>query len=338
MVRAESSPAVDLDGGVVAFNEERRLAPAVESLLHQELPRGVRWRTLWIVASGCTDRTAEVARSLATRHPEVRVVVQPERRGKASALGEVFREARGDYLVLLNADAIARPGAVAALLRAAAPLVPPYAVMGHPEPGGLPPAGMGTGLRLLWKLHHRMHATLVPSREGTHLSDELLLLPTDDLPPLPAEVVNDGAFIGAWTRSHGGTLAYAADARVAIEVPWSIGDHLRQRRRIHFGHRQVTELVGVAPTTFARYLLRHPSRAMALLASEVRATPGGGTALIWLASAELASMVAATWDRMPPRRNHRLWETIRESIDSPVAFDPTVARTSGSRAPSDRGG
>jgi glycosyltransferase involved in cell wall biosynthesis len=326
-----------LVGGVVAFNEERRLAAAVESLFHQDLPPGTRWRSLWIVASGCTDRTTEVAQWLAARHPEIRVVVQPERRGKASALGEIFREARGDFLVLLNADAAAQPGAVLALLRAAASLVPPYAVMGHPEPGELPPAGMGTGLRLLWNLHHRLHAIVVASREGTHLSDELLLLPTAGLPTLPEETVNDGAFIGAWLRSRGGTLAYAADARVSIEVPWNIGDHIRQRRRIHFGHRQVTDLVGVAPTTFGKYFCRHPGRAVVLLTSEVRATPRGLAALLWLASAEFVSMAAAMWDRVPPRRNHQLWETIRGSIDSPAPFDSTVARTSGSPAPSDRG-
>ena len=200
MVVAELDPATELIGGIVAFNEERRLAASVESLLAQRLPAGVRWRAITIVASGCTDRTTEVAESLAAAHAEVNVVVQPDRMGKASALREIFRAARGDYLVLLNADAAADPGAVAALLHTASSLSRPFAVMGRPEPAELPPARIGSGLRLLWDLHHRLHAELVASREGTHLSDELLLLPVSHLPPLPPGVVNDGAFVGAHQR------------------------------------------------------------------------------------------------------------------------------------------
>jgi poly-beta-1,6-N-acetyl-D-glucosamine synthase len=329
---------VELVGGVVAYNEERRLRAAVESLLHQDLPPGARWRTIWIVASGCSDRTPEVAQALAYRHPEVRVRLQPERRGKASALGEIFREARGDYLVLLNSDAVARPDAVSALLEAAASLAPPFAVMGHPEPGELPRSGVGHGVRLLWNLHHRLHANLLATGEGTHLSDELLLLPVSHLPPLPAEVVNDGAFIGAWLRASGGQLAYAEEARVSIEVPWSLSDHIRQRRRIHVGHRQVADLVGVTPSTMGKFLVERPGRAMELLEAEVWTMPGGLRALSWLLAGELASIAAAAWDRIPPRRSHRLWVPIQEPPDSLEPYGRRAVRTSASPATSDQVG
>jgi hypothetical protein len=338
VVAAGTNHPVELVGGVVAFNEERRLTAAVESLLGQDLPPGVRWKAISVVASGCTDRTPEVAHALASTYPEVRVRIQPERRGKASALGEIFQESHGDYLVLLNADAVARPGAVSALVDAAATLAPPFAVMGHPEPSELPPAGMGSGLRLLWGLHHRLHAELLSGGQGTHLSDELLLLPISQLPPLPEGIVNDGAFIGAWLRTHGGRLAYAEEARVAIEVPWNLSDHIRQRRRIHVGHRQVADLIGVPPTTMERYFVERPGRALSLLTEEVRKMPGGATALAWLVAGELASMLAATWDQFPPRRTHRLWRPIREPPDSPGPFGRRVARTSASPTTSDRVG
>ena len=338
MVGVEPGPVTDLFGGVVAFNEERRLTAAVDSLLAQQLPPGTRWRALTVVVSGSTDRTAEVAQALAAAHAEVRVLVQTERLGKASALREIFRAAQGDYLVLLNADARAEPGAVSALLRTAANLPRPFAVMGRPVPAPLPPAGMGTGLRLIWDIHHRLHAELFSSGEGTHLSDELLLLPISHLPPLPEGVVNDGAFIGAWLRSQGGRLSYAPEARVRIEVPWNLPDHIRQRRRIHAGHRQVTRLLGVVPTTMEQYLLRRPRQALSLLGGAVNATTGGRTALAWLTAGELASAAAALWDSIPPRRSHRLWVPIGGAVETPDPFGPTVARTSPSRAPSDRAG
>jgi poly-beta-1,6-N-acetyl-D-glucosamine synthase len=182
---AEPDRTLDLVGGVVAFNEERRLALAVQSLLEQELPPGARWRTIWVVASGCTDRSPDVARELAAKYPEVQAIIEPERRGKASALRQIIGAAQGDYLILLNGDAVAGPGAVAELLRTAAPIAPPFAVMGHPEPTEVRAGIFGAGIRLLWKLHHRLHEELVRTETGTHLSDELLLLPTSHLPTLP---------------------------------------------------------------------------------------------------------------------------------------------------------
>lgn len=319
----------------MAFNEERRLPLAVASLLDQELPPGVLWNRISIVASGCTDRTLEVARALAATHPELQVLEQPERRGKSSALAEVFRAAQGDYLVLLNADACARPGAVSSLLRTAAALETPFAVMGHPIPTELPPTWLSTSIELLWDLHNRLHAELSASGQGTHLSDELLLLPTSALPPLGEGVVNDGAFIGAWLRGQGGRLVFDTGADVSIEVPWHLSDHIRQRRRIHFGHRQVLRLTGVAPSTIWRVLLQEPAQAIRLLRETVAARPGGRRALACLAISELVSQAGALWDRVPPKRDHRLWEPIRGSGDWPTPTGSPAVRTSALPAPSD---
>ncbi len=330
-------PSTELVGGIVAFNEERSLREAVESLLSQKLPPGVRWRTIWIVASGCTDRTEAVAQSLAQRHPEVRLVVEPDRRGKASALGQIFRVATGDFLVLLNADARAQPGAVAALLRPVDVGGIRFAVMGRPVPEELPPGPLGRMLCLLWQLHHRLHLELMRTGEGTHLSDELMLLPIAGLPPLPADVVNDGAYIGAWLAAHGGRLRYAPVARVTVEVPWTVADHFRQRRRILAGHAQVRTLVGVPPTTLGRYLTQHPGRAVRLLRQAVADVPRGLEGLVCLLLAETAATLAAGWDRLPPRRSHLLWETISDSerLASTVL---TGVRTPSSPGPSERAG
>ena len=128
---AVGSPAI-LSAGIVAHNEERNVERAVRSLLDQNLPSGVRWKNLWIVASGCTDRTVEVANRLAEKDPRVRVITEPDRMGKAHALQEVFRRAEGDAVVLLNSDAQAEPGAVGELVRVGLAQPTPFAVMGRP--------------------------------------------------------------------------------------------------------------------------------------------------------------------------------------------------------------
>ncbi len=330
--------SIRLVGGVVAYNEERRIGTALTSLLSQELPSDARWEAIWVVASGCTDGTAAVARAIAAKDERITVLIQSERRGKASALREIFREAQGDYLVLLNADARAEPGAVAELVRTARTLGPPFAVMGRPVPPRTTGTGFGRGVDLLWELHHLLHQDLIQSGLGTHLSDELLLLPLPELPPLPEGVVNDGAYIGAWLSRVGGHLAYAPGARATIDVPSSLADHIRQRRRIHFGHIQVKESVGIAPSTLGRYMLENPGAGLALLRKAVRRSPHGALHLAWLVLAEVGALAFAGWDQLPPRRDHRLWEPIRDAAESPEQTPPPVDRTSRSLRPSDRSG
>ncbi|HKS59869.1 MAG TPA: glycosyltransferase family 2 protein, partial [Thermoplasmata archaeon] len=175
---------VRIAGGVVAFQDEGRLAGSVRSLLRQNLPPGVEWTDVWVVVSPSTDRTLEVANSLAAEDPRVKVVLEAQRRGKSAALAEVLQRATGDYLVLLNGDARALPGAVSALLRAAPTLPGPFAVMGRPTPMRLDHSPLDSAVELLWDVHHAFHQHLIQNGRSTHLSDELLLIPLAYPPPL----------------------------------------------------------------------------------------------------------------------------------------------------------
>jgi glycosyl transferase family 2 len=313
-----------LVGGIVAHNEEERLPAAVESLLNQRLPVGVRWGTVWIVTSGSTDRTAEVAAALAATDSRLRVLEEPKRRGKSAAIAAILNRAVGDYLLLLNADASAEPGSAAALLENAAGLEPPFAVMGRP----LPPEADGAfagAIELLWELHHRLHEVALEGGQGTHLSDELLLLSLAVPPPVAAGIVNDGAFVGAWLSAHSGRLRYSPSAGVKIEVPTRWREHLTQRRRIHVGHRQVGRLVGVAPTTLPGFLRKRPRAAWGILRGAVRSRPDGVRSLTLLASAELAAAALSGYDQLRAR-DHVLWKRIREAPDSP-STSTSAART-----------
>jgi hypothetical protein len=299
-----------LAGGVVAHNEEGRIGAALASLLDQQLPPGWTWGTVWVVASGCTDRTVEIVEDWARRDLRVKVVVEPERRGKARALGEVLRRSSGDALVLLNSDARAGTGAVASLLATAAEGPAPYAVMARPVPEVLGEGAVLGMIRLLWDVHDQFHRELLSRGESNHVSDELLLLSLPTAPPIPDGVINDGSYFGAWLTSHGGRLSYAPDAVVSTEAPTTLRGHLTQRRRILVGHRQVEELFGVAPVAMPRYALAHPRAAVAILLRALRQGEHRVTYLLLLFLAERAASALAVWDRLPPRRDHVRWERV----------------------------
>jgi hypothetical protein len=330
-----STPASNdriLSGGVVAFNEELHLGAALESLLTQTLPPGWRWGTVWVVASGCTDRTVDIAQRWAAHEPRLRVIVEPERGGKARALAEILRCATGDALLLLNSDAIARPGAVEQLLRAADGVHVPYAVMGCPVPSSDRVDPIGGMVRLLWNVHDEFHREVLSGRQGTHLSDEMLLLSLPTAPPIPDGIINDGSYFGAWLAQHGGRLLYAPGAGVATETPLTLRDHLRQRRRILVGHHQIARLVGVQPSALPRYAVVHPGAAVGIVRRGFARGHHRLRDLAFLVLGELAATGLALWDRIPPERDHVRWQRIA----TPRAFGG-AARTTIASTPSPAG-
>jgi hypothetical protein len=302
-----------LSGGVVAYNEERNIERALESLLSQELPEGWQWGTVWVVASGCTDRTVPIARRVAARDARVQVIVESERRGKARALGEILRHATGDALVLLNSDARATPRAISELLRTAEGKRAPFAVMGRPLPTRRGPGPVGRMVRLLWDIHDEFHREVLARGQGTHLSDELLLLSLPMAPQIPDGIINDGSYVGAWLTQHEGGKLYAPTAVVETESPTSLRDHLTQRRRILVGHRQVTRMMGVAPSALPGYALAHPGAAIGVVQRALRQGQHPLRDLFFLMLGEVAATFLAGWDRVPPQRDHVRWRRISDT-------------------------
>ena len=318
-VPSGTPPEFTLAGGVVAHNEEGHIERALRSLLDQELPEGVAWSRVRVVASGCTDGTVEEALSVARTDPRVAVRVETERSGKAAALGEIFRTAEGDALVLLNSDAIALPGSVRELLRVGRTQVPPYAVMARPVPSSGQRGRWASMFRQMWDLHHAYHLELQREGGGAHLSDELILVSLRPHPPLPRGIVNDGSYLGVWLAQHERPRSYAPDARVAIEVPVRLRDHLHQRRRIHFGNAQVSRVLGRPPSTLVRSLFERPRTTLALLRRSVGEHDRGLWGLAALGAAEIVAKSLGTWDRVPPPKDHVRWRRIAPGSTKPGA-------------------
>src|SRR5208282_2030909 len=172
--------------------------------------------------------------------------------------------------------------------------------------------------RWMWQLHHEFHTQLLSGGAGGHLSDELLLVSLPSVSPIPDGIINDGSYLAVWLAQHSGGRWYAADARVSIEVPETVRDHLHQRRRIHVGNAQVTSVLRESPATLPRQFIERPVETARLLRNMV-AREGGVVHFGRLATWELTSYALAAWDRLPPRRDHVRWRRIL----SPESTGPT---------------
>ena len=80
------------------YNEERTLAEAVEAVLRQPTRK-----ELILIDDGSTDASREILRTLEQR-PGVRVLLHEQNLGKGAALRTGFGAARGDVVVVQDAD------------------------------------------------------------------------------------------------------------------------------------------------------------------------------------------------------------------------------------------
>jgi cellulose synthase/poly-beta-1,6-N-acetylglucosamine synthase-like glycosyltransferase len=109
--RDERWPALSVV--VAAYNEETCIRQRVENLLALDYPR--EQLEILVGCDGCTDRTAELARSFGD--PRVTVMELSPRAGKAAVLSRLVPRAKGDVVILTDANTVFDPGAAKALAR-----------------------------------------------------------------------------------------------------------------------------------------------------------------------------------------------------------------------------
>ena len=112
----------------------------------------------WVVDNASADGSAEMVRA---EFPAVRLVASEENLGFGRAVNLVAERSASPWLLIANADAAARPGALDALL-AAADRDPGAGALGAPPlPAGRQHPALGLGLP-----HGALHAPLQPGRAG----------------------------------------------------------------------------------------------------------------------------------------------------------------------------
>ena len=95
---------------VVPFHDAGRfLEEAVESVLRQTY----RPIELILVDDASTDDGGNLARALAARHPDIRLLRMPENAGPAAARNRGLAEAHGEYITFLDADDVMVNGRLA---------------------------------------------------------------------------------------------------------------------------------------------------------------------------------------------------------------------------------
>jgi len=109
--KKEITPSVTML--IAAYNEEGCIAAKIENTLTLDYPRDKL--DILIVTDGSTDRTNEIVRSYA--HRGVRLLYQPERRGKVGAILRALPHVQGEIIAFSDANSLFYPDTLRKLVR-----------------------------------------------------------------------------------------------------------------------------------------------------------------------------------------------------------------------------
>ncbi|MBE2200483.1 MAG: glycosyltransferase [Anaerolinea sp.] len=239
--------------GIFAHNEEANIGSLLLNMREQRL-QTVEIREIIVVSSGSTDHTDEIVHKYAAQDPRVKLLVQEQREGKASAINLFLRQMTERVLVICSADLQPQPDTIEKLL---APFADPEMGMtsSRPVPVNDPNTFMGFAAHLLWGLHHEINAS------GGFKAGEMIAF-IKIFERIPYKTSVDEASIEPVIRGQGYKVRYIADALVLNKGPETVDDFLRQRRRIYSGHLDIKQLLGYSVSTMSgghvlKMLLRH---------------------------------------------------------------------------------
>ena len=278
--------------GITAHNEEANIVQIIQAMLSQRL-HTVEMTEIIVVASGCTDRTEEMVRALATQDERVKLFVQEKREGKTSAVNVFLSHAQEAICVLESGDTIPHEDAIENLVRMFGD--PAVGMTGaHKVPVNTPEHVVGFLSHLRLKLEHQL--CLEIPRLGELIAFRKVF---DRIPP---DVAMDEAFVEALVIRRGLQVRYAPDAVVFNMGPETVGDFIKQRRRNHAGHLHLKAKYGYEVSS-----LELP-RLLKLTLDEI----WGALRLIWilgvLAVLEGYARLLGWWDYRVRNRTHVVWD------------------------------
>jgi glycosyltransferase involved in cell wall biosynthesis len=232
--------------GIMAYNEERNISQLLE-FLACEAAACEQIREIVVVASGCTDGTVSLVDKAAQKFPIIRLHEESARNGKGAAINVFLKAAQSPICVLVNADTLPVPGAIATLVESfGRPGV--GMVGGRPVPRSAVAGQDGFWLfagRVLWELHHSINLCEVSPKLGEFVAFRRDAIQDGTLEKTPT----DEALIEVHVSRAGYSLAYVPGALVYLETPRSIGDFVKRRRSIYCGHLSIARQFGyIVPT------------------------------------------------------------------------------------------
>ncbi|MDR3575816.1 MAG: glycosyltransferase family 2 protein [Anaerolineaceae bacterium] len=217
---------------ISAYNEEAVIAQKIENSLAIDYPAGQL--QILVAVDGQEDHTYEIVQKFATQG--VDLSYSPERKGKINAIQRGVKAARGDIIVLTDANTFFAPDALRSLM---APLA-------DPEVGAVSGAkviaqqgdSLANSEGSYWKYESFIKKQETRLGSCTGVSGEILALRRTLFESPPPRLINDDFFLAMQVLRKGYRVVYAPHAMTYERISPSAKDEATRRARIAAGRYQ----------------------------------------------------------------------------------------------------
>ncbi|MBI4727400.1 glycosyltransferase [candidate division TA06 bacterium] len=281
--------------GIAAYNEAANIGRLLDRLLAYQ-PDVSGLSEIVVVASGCTDETESIVRSYAAKDSRVRLITEPQRKGKASAVNLFIEKSANDLLALMSADVLPDDGALKHLIK-------PFSndkigvTAGRIIPVNDRSSFMGFYGNLFWLLHHQIGLQSFKAGEAVAFRKVFS--------SIPADTATDETWIVQQVLEKGYLSQYIPQAIFRNRGPDNIGDFLKVRRRHLVGYYHLLKLRPdwKLPDTMDNV------KVLKLLVGEFSFTPKEALFLIGSVLLEFWARALAQYDFYLAGKNPFVWDT-----------------------------
>ena len=283
---------LSLSIGIMAYNEEAMIGSLLKAITQQRNCHG-RLHEIFVVASGCTDNTENIVRRHMQKDHRIKLLIQSQREGKASAINLFLEKASGEILILESADTVPDKDAFEKLI---APFIDPKVGMTGARPTPVNPVDtfIGFTVHLMWTLHHKIALSAPKLGE--------LVAFRNIVREIPKVTAVDEAYIEAIIKYKGYDLRYVSDALVKNKGPDTVSDFIKQRRRIAVGHKYLYRDQKYEVST------HNPFKIFKTLISEIPLNPKG---IAWTVGAiilEAIGRLLGLYDYVTRKESPYIWD------------------------------
>jgi len=294
---------MNLTIGVCAFNEERNIKALLDDILSQKgLPETVN---VIVVASACTDKTADIVREVMGDDPRVLLVEEETRTGKTGAINLILTKCRSELLAIVDADIRLPRDTLNEVLREFSDekigVVGALPLVGNSENGDI-----AESAAIIWRVIRRALCELSVTGELSYVMGEMYCFRTSLLARIPSEIVNDDAYVATRARSKGYKVTLAPGATFVTKVPSSVRDYVSQRRRVTFGHLQIKAKTGRFATSMEGIALDYTRTLVRAMIWEAASRPSNIVRALLILPLEMVTRLLA-WLDLKAGKQHVLY-------------------------------
>ena len=236
--------------GIPAYNEAGNIAVLLASILKQDSPN-FTLQEIIIVSDGSTDET--VAKVRTVNDPRIKIWEYKERIGKSQHLNTIFRKAKGDIIVLFDADVVLAHDKVIANL--IAPLRGNNIVGlvgGNPEPTSAQ-TFIEKGVNATFHAYSPLRTIFKNGNNAFGCDGRILALSKvfASAVTVPENMIANDAFLYFSCITKGFTFRHVREAQVWFTSPGNIKDQIRQNKRFIASRYRLERIFGsVVPAEY----------------------------------------------------------------------------------------